>query len=133
MHNELITKRDILSIGEEIGYELGAQMVKDYQMANPHDDQAYIIGRNIIDQILAQPGCVGIQFFYGYNEIGEKALVYIGLDQDGKAILQYSSVNSVGVMVTEKGIVADKGVRRPSSTTPPPQGIDEDTSWWDFE
>lgn len=131
--NELITKHDIQSIGEEIGYELGAQMVKDYQVANPQDIHTYTIGRTIIDQILAQPGCVGIQFYNAYNESGEKTLVYIGLDQDGKTILQHSSVNNSGVMITEKGIVADKVRARPSSQpVPPPDGIDGDF-WWDFE
>ncbi len=133
MQHELITKRDIMSIGEEIGHELGAQMVKDYQVANPQDVHAYVIGRNIIDQILAQPGCVGIQFYNAYNEMGEKTLVYIGLDQDGKTILEYTCVNTEGTMVTEKGIVADK-VRRPTvnpNPLPDTGGLDEDF-WWDF-
>ncbi|MBL0136559.1 MAG: hypothetical protein IPP79_22550 [Chitinophagaceae bacterium] len=64
--------RKVAAIGEEIGLELGTQMVKGYQEANPSDVHSYLIGREIIDQILAQPGCVGIKFFNAYNEIGEK-------------------------------------------------------------
>lgn len=128
MQNELITKRDVMSIGEEIGYELGAQMVKDYQMANPQDVHAYVIGRNIIEQILAQPGCVGIQFYSAYNEMGEKTLVYIGLDANGQTIVKYSGVNNQGVLSTEKGIVADRA-GSPRTTKLP--GLDEDADlWW---
>ena len=135
MRNELITKRDIQSIGEEIGYELGAQMVNDYQIANPNEIQAYVIGRDIIDQILAQPGCAGIQFYNAYNEIGEKTLVYVGLDKDGKAILKYSTVNPIGELTTQTGIVADRIIPKPRTqpTEPPTQGIDGEPSWWDFE
>ena len=70
MQNELITKRPVAAIGEEIGHELGAQLVKSYQEANPNDTQFYTIGKNIIEQILAQPGCEGIRFYNAYNEEG---------------------------------------------------------------
>src|SRR5262245_8757626 len=108
MQNELITKKDVCVIGEEIGYELGTQMVKDYQVANPQDTPFYTIGRNIIDQILAQPGCVGMRFYNAYNEMGEKTLVYIGLDENGQGLFEYSIVDNQGVLSTEKGIVADR-------------------------
>ncbi len=88
--------RSVASIGEEIGLELGTQMVKGYQQANPSDVHSYLIGRNIIDQILAQPGCVGIKFYNAYNENGDKTLVYVGVDQDGKAIIEFKVVSING-------------------------------------
>jgi hypothetical protein len=134
MQNELITKRDIQAIGEEIGYELGAQMVKDYQTANPQDAFCYVIGRNIIESILAQPGCVGIQFYNAYNEMGEKTLVYVGLDADGKTILEYTTINREGQLSFEKGIVADRLERRPTARpTSEPTTIDPDTFTWTID
>jgi hypothetical protein len=127
IQNELITKTSIAAIGEEVGYELGAQMVKDYQLANPNDVQSYVIGRDIIDQILAQPGCVGIQFYNAYNEAGEKTLVYIGLDANGKSIFEFSCINSQGKLSIEKGIVADR-VFRPS-TSPSLDTEGDDWGW----
>ena len=100
--------KNVASIGEEIGLELGTQMVKDFQVANPTEVQYYTIGRNIIDQILAQPGCVGLRFYNAYNEIGEKTLVYVGLNEEGKAILEYSVINNEGILTANKGIVADR-------------------------
>src|SRR6185369_15815629 len=78
MQTELLQK-DLKTVGEEISYQLGAQMVKDYQVANPNDVKSYYIGRNIIDQILAQPGVVGLRFYNAYNEEGKKTLVYVGV------------------------------------------------------
>ena len=98
----------IASIGEEIGVELGTQMVKGYLQANPSDVRSFLIGRNIINQVLAQPGCVGIKFYNALDEKGEKTLVYVGVDQNGKAIVEYKVVNSEGQLDSAKGIVADR-------------------------
>lgn len=103
-----LQKKDLRLVGEEISHELGAQMVKDYQVANPTDVKAYYIGRNIIDQVLAQPGCVGIRFYNAYNEAGDKTLVYVGVDEFGKALVQYTVVNAAGSFETKKAIVADR-------------------------
>ena len=122
MQTELLTKRNIATIGEEITRESGAQMIKDYYQAHPTDVKSYIIGKDIINQILAQPGVAGIQFYNAINEEGQKTLVYVGLDENGKALMSYKSVNNQGILAEEKGIVADKVL---------PQGDNLD-DWWDF-
>jgi hypothetical protein len=40
--------------------------------------------RGIIDKILAQPGCVGLRFYYGQNEDSTPSLVLVGVDSSGK-------------------------------------------------
>ena len=114
MIKELHLKANLAQVGEEVGLALGTEMVKNYREANPADVQWYMIGREIIEKILAQPGCVGLKFYNAYNEAGEKTLVYVGIDQNGKGILEYSVVNTQGELAKEKGIVADRiriGVR----------------------
>ncbi len=103
-----LTKRAVAQVGEAIPHELGAQMIRDYQAANPTDVKSYQMGRNIIDQILAQPGCAGMRFYNAYNEIGEKTLVYTGVDEFGKAIVEYTIVTNEGDFDTKKAIVADR-------------------------
>ncbi|HYF31330.1 MAG TPA: hypothetical protein VD993_09445 [Chitinophagaceae bacterium] len=123
MIKELNLKANLAQVGEEVGLELGTQMVKNYRQANPTDVQWYLIGREIIEKILAQPGCVGLKFYNAYNEVGEKTLVYVGIDQNGKGILEYSVVTAEGQLNKEKGIVADRirqGVRTDEAT-----GIDD--------
>lgn len=112
LKNQLLTLKKVASIGEEIGLELGTQFIKDYQIANPTDLQYYVLGRNIIDEILAQPGCVGMRFYNAYNEMGEKTLVYVGLNEHGKAIVEYTCINNEGALETNKGIVADRAGTR---------------------
>jgi hypothetical protein len=108
LQNLTLEKPTIASIGEEIGLELGNEMVVNYQLSNPNDVVAYEVGRTIIDQILAQPGCHGLKFYNAYNEKGEKTLVYVGLDESGKTITAISVVNPDGSFGQERGIVADR-------------------------
>ena len=118
--------RKVAAIGEEIGLELGTQMVKGYQEANPSDVHSYLIGREIIDRILAQPGCVGIKFFNAYNEAGRKTLVYLGVDKDGKSLIEFNVVNAEGKLEAEKGIVADRIRERNNPRV-------DDQEWWEAD
>ncbi len=97
-------------VGADIGHEEGYKMVTAFKEANPEAVPGHFIGRNILEQILNQPGCVGISFRKGLNEAGEEHLVYTGVDADGKDILTYSVVTSVGDLQIKDGIVADKTI-----------------------
>jgi len=108
MIQELHLKANLAKVGEEVGLELGTQMVKSYQESNPTDVKCYLIGREIIEKVLAQPGCVGMKFYNAYNEEGQKTLVYVGIGQKGETILEYSVINTEGQLSKEKGIVADR-------------------------
>jgi hypothetical protein len=123
MKNLTLEKPAIACIGEEIGLALGNEMVSNYQVSNPTDVFAYEVGRDIIDQILAQPGCHGLRFYNAYNEKGQKTLVYVGLDQSGKTITEISVVTVDGSLVRKQGIVADR-IRVPGG--PVRDGIAED-------
>lgn len=94
--------------GAEIGLELGAQFISAYRNANPTDVTAYYVGRNILEQILAQPGCVGMRFYNAYNEAGEKTLVYVGVTAEGHDMLRVTTVTPSGELDAQKGIVADR-------------------------
>jgi hypothetical protein len=111
MRKELLIKsqKDFQAIGEQISHELAAKMVKNHHDVHSIDESnSYYIGKNIIEQMLAQPGCVGIRFFDALNESGNKTLVYVGIDSKGKSILEYSTVNDHGKLAVVEGMAADK-------------------------
>ena len=64
---ELLTPVDVASIGEAIDHELATHLVKSYYEKYPESFTGVTIGRNIIEQILAQPGCVGMRFYNAIN------------------------------------------------------------------
>lgn len=114
---------ELASVGEEIGKALGAQMISEYRAANPTDVTSYYVGRNILEQIMAQPGCVGIKFYNAYNEVGQKTLVYIGVNAEGNDMLNVTAIDVDGQLSQKKGIVADR-IRLPGG---------DDGGWWDCE
>lgn len=98
------------NVGEHIGYELGAKMIKDYY-DKFQEAGSQFVGRNILDQILAQPGCIGIKIFKALNEVGEKTYVITGVDQEGQLMLEVTAVNPNGEIKKAEGIVADRNER----------------------
>ena len=105
---ELVQTKNLAEVGEDIGLSEGKQMVKAFKQANPDATASYYIGRNILDQILAQPGCVGINFRKCLTETNQEHLVYTGVDAEGKDILEFSVVTNTGDLVKQNGIVADR-------------------------
>ena len=47
-----------------------------------------VFGRGIIDQILAQPGCVGLRYYYGIDKSSAPVLVLVGVTADNNDIWQ---------------------------------------------
>lgn len=116
LKNEILTPA-LETIGEEIGQELGAKMVKDFQDAFPQENSHYFIGRNIIDQILAQPDCVGIRFYNALDELGQKTFVYVGINKQNEIIAEYTVVAEDGKIQQVKGLIADRIGKGTSTTT----------------
>jgi hypothetical protein len=106
---ELLTRMDVASIGEAIDHELAKKMIKTYKETYPESFTGVAIGRNIIEQVLAQPGCVGIRFYDAINEVGQKTLVYVGIDAAGKDVLEHVVVNQNGTISVDPVTVGDRG------------------------
>lgn len=110
-------------VGEDIGFEKGAKMVKTSYDQNSDDVMAHFIGRDIIEGILAQPNVTGLRMFHAQNELGLRQIVVVGTDATGKNIVDYTTVSDNGEMIKNKGIVAG-GMRN----CPPYCGTPGDTS-----
>ena len=106
--NAPVTAKNLTEVGENIGLTEGVKLINAFREANPEATTGYYIGRNILEQIMAQPGCVGINFRKCLSENNEEHLVYTGVDADGKDLLEYSVVTTTGDIVKYDGIVADK-------------------------
>lgn len=83
--------------GEIITLAEGAAMTKQWRRTNSNGNAVYY-GKNIINQLLAQPGVVGIRFHFGIDTDGKNTLVLVGVDANENDILS---------------IIADRGLRCP--------------------
>lgn len=108
MQKELLTKKDFATAGEEISHELATEFISGYKERFPGEADGFTVGRNILDQILAQPGCVAMRFYNAVNEAGRKTLVYVGVDADGKDIVKRVVVVADGTLTTVPGLSADR-------------------------
>jgi hypothetical protein len=103
-----LAARPLEQVGQDIGLAEGAAMVQAYRQANPADTISHIVGRDIIEQLLAQPGCAGINIASAAKENGERTLVFIGVDAAGQAINSYPVVNMAGQLEQKDAVVADR-------------------------
>jgi len=108
MHKELLTQKEIANIGEEIGAELGHQFITEFNEKYPNETAWFSMGKNILQSILEQPGCAGIRFYNGINEKGQKTLVYVGMDSEGKDLIKHVVVEKDGSIAARPAIVADR-------------------------
>ena len=107
--NVEISEKQLLdeTVGEDIGYDLGVQMVKSY-FDRFGEGNAQFVGKNILSSLINQPNCVGINIYNALNEKGEKTFVLVGLDKENKPILETTIVTPNGELNKEQGIVADR-------------------------
>jgi hypothetical protein len=107
MQKESITEKDFAALGGEISHEMGNDFIKAYKTDFPEGPRGFMLGRNILEKILAQPGCTGIRFHHAVNQEGQKTVVYIGMDANGNDLLTHTMVTENGGIVSEAAIVAD--------------------------
>ena len=108
--NSQVETQNLSEVGENIGLAEGVKLVNAFKAANPTATAGYYIGRNILEQILAQPGAVGINFRKCLTNMNEEHLVYTAVNEDGKDILEFSVVNTTGDIVKQDAIVADRTI-----------------------
>jgi len=106
----LVETKTLAEVGENIGLTEGRELVNAFRAANPEATKGYYIGRNILEQILAQPGCVGINFRKCLTNMNEEHLVYTGVDAEGKDMLEFSVVTNTGDIAKQEAIVADRTI-----------------------
>lgn len=66
--------------GGQISLDTASHMTAAYRAANPGEILARFFGKNIIHDILAQDGCMGIRIYYGLNTEGTPELILVGAD-----------------------------------------------------
>jgi hypothetical protein len=64
-----------------ISLEAAAAQTRRYrESAGPSATKGGAFRREAFEEILKQPGCTGIRFYYGVNDKGEQSLVLVGVD-----------------------------------------------------
>lgn len=73
----------------------GSEMTANYrETINIGETIGHAIGKNLVNAILNQTGCMGIRLYYAINNKGENQMVAVGVDANGDDMYQ-------GVIVDE--------------------------------
>jgi len=70
------------SEGGQITLAAGAALTAEYRRKNPGATKGHFFGKDILQDILDQSGCMGIRMYYGLDGDGNKELVLVGADAD---------------------------------------------------
>ena len=70
---------------QSISFQEAKGLIKTYERIAASDAViAQYFGKDIVDKILAQPGCVGVRMYYGKHANGKPGVIIIGVDKYGK-------------------------------------------------
>ena len=66
--------------GSDVSLEDAAAMTEDYRDASLNSQKGTFIGRDLIDDILAQSGCKGLRIYFALNSMNALTVVVVGAD-----------------------------------------------------
>lgn len=69
--------------GETVTLDEAKSFTANYRNANSGAIKAHTVGKNKLNSILNQTGCVGVKMYYGLDEDEAKCLVLVGVKEDG--------------------------------------------------
>ena len=69
--------------GGAISLEDGAALTARYRVTHPLQRKGHFFGKDILNEILAQEGCMGIRMYHGLNTLSQHEMVIVGADADG--------------------------------------------------
>ena len=73
--------------GGQIPLNDASLMTSNYRHNNPTSIKGRFFGKDILNRILEQEGCVGIRVYFGQDEDGNNQLVLVGADSDENDML----------------------------------------------
>jgi hypothetical protein len=83
--------------GELIDTDQAATWTANYRAAEGENaTKASFYGREILQKLLDQDGCIGIRIYYAIDERGQKQMVLVGADVDGNDLVE---------MIVDSGVV----------------------------
>ncbi|MBN1396714.1 MAG: hypothetical protein JXA06_01655 [Bacteroidetes bacterium] len=64
------------------------ELTKNYMRINASQDViVQNFGKELVEKILAQPGCVGVRLYYGKHADGKSGVIIVGVDKNGKDMI----------------------------------------------
>jgi len=105
---KLITGRE----GGPIKLDVAARWTKNYREKHPGQTISHLFGKELLETVLNQEGCVGIRFYYANDHEGKKHLILTGVRNDGTDQTGEEFCDPIGIPLTAEAL-ARVGVTAP--------------------
>jgi hypothetical protein len=114
------TSQNILtgSEGAEWDLKIAAEWTKNYRDKFPGETISHFFGRELLQKILAQDGCMGLRFYHAIDDSGNKHLIIVGATSDGNDQLPAQSPTdaiSTAALVANSNTVGQQGAPCPGT------------------
>jgi hypothetical protein len=103
--------------GGPIALKEAAEWTKNYREKHPGDPISQLFGREILEGILAQDGCLGVRFYYAHDHGGKKHLVVTGVSADGSDQI-HENMDTVAAEAPVGGVISADGTGDQSMPCP---------------
>ena len=99
--NQSVRAEQVNSAGyknQSISFQDAKGLLKTYERIAASDAViAQYFGKDIVDKILAQPGCVGMRMYYGKHATGKYSVIFVGVDKNGNDIVSVVLAGPPGI------------------------------------
>ncbi|MBL7856294.1 MAG: hypothetical protein JNM57_01295 [Cyclobacteriaceae bacterium] len=95
--------------GDPIDYQVARKWVANYQAKENGGNVAHFFGYEIIKDILALEGSMGIRMYYALDDQGQRQIILVGVDENGENITPSENGRKAG-----EGVVVDASYPCPS-------------------
>lgn len=72
--------------GQEFDLETSANWTKNYRDKYPGETVSHFFGKEIVQKILDQDGCMGVRIYHAHDDQDKKHVIIVGADQHGNDI-----------------------------------------------
>ena len=122
--NKMETNEKCLITGREGGpikLDVAASWTKNYREKHPGENISQFFGKDILEVILKQEGCLGIRFYYANDHAGKRHLIIVGVNADGTDQLEHKHMAAAAMTATapagdgDTPLVGDQSMPCPGS------------------
>lgn len=81
--------------GQVITLAEGAELTARHRMKYPNGGLGVAYGSELIQQLLDNPGCVGVRMYFAQESDGSQTVVLVGVDETGNDLLNLIVENGI--------------------------------------
>ena len=80
------------SEGTSIDPNIAGTWTRDFRENSASGNNAHFFGREILELLLAEEGAMGIRFYYGLDENGDRQLLAVAADAEQNDLLENENI-----------------------------------------